>query len=126
MTPNVGTAATGCPAGRSPAAAGNSADSGPARFRNHLLELLRLAARNSQGLPFTRSQMLRQKNNLPNMSRVVRNLPVDGLHHGMRLTADGHCAHYVFRLESINRAQDARPTLLPPFHDVGARSRGSQ
>src|SRR5712664_2187345 len=54
-------------------------------------ELLRLAARNGQGLPSTGrlgGPMLRQVNDLPHVIRVVSDLAVDGLHHGVRLGAN--------------------------------------
>ena len=68
--------------------------------------------------------MLRQKHNLPDVRGIVRDLPVDGLQHGVRLAADGHGAHHIFRLERVDRAQHASPAFFPPLHDVGARGRG--
>src|SRR5579863_2723593 len=64
--------------------------------------------------------MLRQKNNLSNVRRIVGNLPVDGLQDRVRLGANGDGAHYVFGLEGVDGGEDTRPAFIPPLYDVGA------
>jgi hypothetical protein len=70
--------------------------------------------------------MLGQKDNLPDVLRVVRDLPVDGLQDGMGLAADGYGAHDVIRFKRIDGAEDAGPSLFPPRHYFCARGRGAQ
>src|SRR5579871_293076 len=62
--------------------------------------------------------MFRQHDDLPNMLRVVRDLPVDGLQYGVGLSANRYGAHDVIRLERIDGTEHARPAVLPPFHDI--------
>src|SRR5579871_4131438 len=70
--------------------------------------------------------MLRQKDDLPDMLRVMRDLSVDGLQDGMRLAADRNDPHDIFWLERINGAKHALPAFFPPLHHLGAsRFRGS-
>jgi len=60
--------------------------------------------------------VLGQKNNLPAVIAVMRHLPVDGLHHRMRLTANRHCPRQVGLSQRLQRAKHAVPTSLPRFH----------
>ena len=53
-------------------------------------EGLRSPAWNAQRLPFRRAEMFAQEDDLPDVVRVVRDLAIDGLHHRMRFTANGH------------------------------------
>ena len=67
--------------------------------------------------------MLGQKNNLPDVLGIMRDLAIDGLQNGMRLAADGYGAHHIFGLESVDRGENAGPAFFPPAHDIGARGR---
>ena len=64
--------------------------------------------------------MLRQKNDLPHMIGVVRQLPIDGLQDGVWLAPDRHRAIEVFRLQSLDGLENNRPAFLPPARDFGA------
>ena len=70
-------------------------------------------ARHAQALPLARLEMLREINDLADVISVVRDLPIDGLNHGVILAADPDCAHQVFRLERLDGIKDAFPTLIP-------------
>ena len=58
-------------------------------LRRYAFVLLLFATRHAEALPVSCLQMLGQKDDLAAVVRIVRDLPVDGLHHGMRFTADG-------------------------------------
>jgi hypothetical protein len=66
-------------------------------------------------------EVLCQENDLTAMIRIVANLPVNGLHHGMRLAPDGDCTPEVGVGERLERAEEATPTLIPKLHQRGAR-----
>ena len=55
--------------------------------------------------------------------RIVRELPVDGLHHAVRLAANRHRALEVFIDERVERAEQHSPTTLPLSQQRLARGR---
>jgi len=69
--------------------------------------------------------MFRQEYDLADMRRVVRDLTIDGLQHGMRLAANRDRAHQVFGFERFDRGEDEVPALLPQLHHVGASCCGA-
>ena len=81
----------------------------------------RFPPRNGQRCPLRRRQMLRQKNDLTNMARVVRHLPVDGLHDGVRFVADIDRAAEVGVGQRFERGEDRAPSRLPQCHQRGTR-----
>src|ERR1700692_4819251 len=52
------------------------------------VEVLRMAARQAERFPCVALKMFGQHDDLAGVIGVVRDLPVDGLHHGMRFTSD--------------------------------------
>src|SRR5262245_9711893 len=59
--------------------------------------------------------MLRQEHDLTNVVCVVRELPVDGLHDGMRLAANDDRLTEILRYKWSKCIENAAPTLLPAF-----------
>ena len=57
--------------------------------------------------------MLGQENNLPAMVGAMPNLAIDGLHYGVRLSANGYCPFQVRFGEWLNRTKEAVPSLFP-------------
>jgi len=53
-----------------------------------VIEVRRLPARYGQRLPVVMGPMLGEENNLPAMVRVVRDLTIGGLHHGVGFAAN--------------------------------------
>jgi len=68
--------------------------------------------------------MLGQHDDLPDVVGIVRQLPVDGLHHRVILAADGHRAYQIDLAQRTQRAPHAIPTFLPQLHQLRARGRG--
>src|ERR1700694_125909 len=54
-----------------------------------LIELRRPVAWNAQGLPMVAGKVFGNEHDLADVVGVVRELPIDGLHHGVRLAANG-------------------------------------
>jgi hypothetical protein len=69
--------------------------------------------------------MLRQKNDLAYMVRVMRDLAVDGLHHRMRFVADGYGPAKVRVGEWQQRIEHILPAAFPHFDQFRARLRRS-
>src|SRR5581483_332800 len=68
--------------------------------------------------------MLRQKNNLPDMMRIMQELTIDGGKHSMFLAANEDNASQVLRCERVQCAKNATPSCLPPGkHLLGGGSR---
>src|SRR5260370_8577943 len=65
--------------------------------------------------------MLCQVNELPHMVRIMRDWPVDGLHDGVRLGADGNLSNQVSIAQRRERVENMFPSALPRFHQFGAR-----
>src|SRR5262245_30294182 len=65
--------------------------------------------------------MLGQKDDLSHVSGVMSQLAVDRLKDGMRLLANHHGSHYIFRLQRLNRVENESPAPLPTFDHFGAR-----
>ena len=61
------------------------------------IELRRLIPWHAQALPCTGFEMFSQKNDLANMISIMRELPIDGLNHGVILTANRYGAHEIVR-----------------------------
>src|SRR5216684_3038221 len=57
------------------------------------VELAGSVARHAQALPVARLEMFRQIDDLADVISVVRELPIDGLNHGVILAADADCPH---------------------------------
>src|SRR5579883_1083816 len=85
-------------------------------LQRHAVEFLRLTPRHAQRLPLARAQMLRQKHDLANVKYIVRQRPVQRLHHRVRFLPDVHRPRQVLRLQSFQRVQHHTPSLLPPPH----------
>src|SRR5262245_4410513 len=60
--------------------------------RHCSVELPRLVLRHRDGLPVRQLVVLAKEDDLADVVRVVRDLAVDGLHHGVRFAADGDLA----------------------------------
>src|SRR5438067_2122947 len=81
----------------------------------------RFAARYAERFPLSAANVLSQQDNLPHVVRVVRDLAMNGLQHGMRLVANGHHASQVLRLQRRDGVEDIFPSRLPPAHELGTR-----
>ena len=57
--------------------------------------------------------MFRQVHDLSHVIRVVHDLAVDGLQHGMRFAVNGDRAAQVVRLQRVDRLENQMPILLP-------------
>src|SRR5271165_1016997 len=90
-------------------------------FRRDGFVIFRLPAWNTERLPLARPQMLGQEYDLPNVLRVMRDLPVDRLQHRVRFAADRNRMHHIFRFQRIDGAEHDRPTFFPPPHHIRAR-----
>src|ERR1051325_1649256 len=77
------------------------------------IKLRRSVAWNAQRLPLGRSEMLRQKNNLADVIRVMHKLPVDRLNNCVFLSANRHCSGEIRWPQRLNRVKHAFPTTLP-------------
>src|ERR1700683_4821676 len=66
--------------------------------------------------------MFGEKDDLPDVLRVVGERAVQRLHHGVRLSADGDDALHVWGLERIQGRKHMCPTLFPPEHHFFASS----
>src|SRR6266700_2405690 len=75
---------------------------------------------NGERLPLAASKMLCQVNDLPHMVRIMRDLPVDGLHDGVRLGANGNLSTQVVIAQRRERVENIFPSALPHFHQCGA------
>src|SRR5271166_2230542 len=93
-------------------------------LRHPCIVLLALVPGNAQGLPLRALPVLRQKDDLPDVIRVVRNLAVDGLEHGMRLAANGDGALQVLGMKRIDGLKDHLPILFPRAEHFFALSLG--
>src|SRR6266700_3848513 len=88
--------------------------------RHSRVEFSRLFLRNGERLPLAASKMLCQVNDLPHMVRIMRDLPVDGLHDGVRLGADRNISNQVFIAQRRERVEQMLPAAFPHFHQCGA------
>lgn len=70
--------------------------------------------------------MLGEKYNLTDMIGIVRELPVDGLQHGVRFTTDGDGALHIFWAQRFDGREYERPARFPPAHDIVAGRFGNQ
>jgi hypothetical protein len=77
------------------------------------VELLTLSARHGQRLPSASLQVFCQEHNLPAMIAVMRHLPVDRLHHGMRLAANRYFLRQIILTQRLQRSKHASPSLFP-------------
>src|SRR6185369_15994054 len=89
-----------------------------------LIELLRLAAWNAECFPVTSFKVFGQKQYLSGMMRVMRDLPIDCLHHRVRLAT--HCNGLVdiLGLQRLDRVEHDLPTVFPITHDVSTTGGG--
>jgi hypothetical protein len=72
------------------------------------IELIGLVARNGQRSPVACGfccEVFREKNNLPDMVSIVRDLSIDRLHHGMRLSANCDGARQICFGERLERVE---------------------
>ena len=69
-------------------------------------------ARHAQGFPSFMLEMLSQEHNLPNVVGVVSDLPVDGLHHGVRLSANEDGPTHVGIGKRSESAKYAVPSMV--------------
>src|SRR5579863_6289816 len=92
--------------------------SGRALLKLLSVEFFRLSAWNAERLPFARSEMLGQENDLASVLGVVRDLPIHRLQDGMGLAANCDRAHDVLWLKAFDGREHACPTLFPPAHDI--------
>src|SRR5262249_4122065 len=66
--------------------------------------------------------MLGQKDDLADVRGVMSQLAIDRLKDGMRLPADRHGSHHVFRPQRFYRSENIFPALLPPLDHFSAFS----
>src|SRR5437899_3206504 len=64
--------------------------------------------------------MLCQANDLPHVVRIMRDLPVDGLHDGVWLGANGNLSTQIFVAQRRERVENMFPSAFPRFHQCGA------
>ena len=69
---------------------------------------------------FCESEMLGEKQNLADVMGIMRDLAVDGLHHGVRLGANRHRSREVGLRERFERIEDIFPAAFPLFDQFGA------
>src|SRR4029453_12188240 len=86
--------------------------------------LYSFALRDAERLPVRAREMFRQQHNLTDVRRVMRQLTVDRLDHGVRLAADRDGSAEIVRLERRQRAEEKLPARFPPGEDVLARVGG--
>src|SRR3569833_138532 len=84
--------------------------------RCHCVELLRLPFRDAQRLPCRALEVFGQKNDLPNVVRVMCDLAIDRLHDRVRFATDRHSSPHVFGLQRIDGIENRLPPVLPPRH----------
>src|SRR5438067_2487107 len=83
--------------------------------RRSILQHRRLAARHGQGFPAIGLKMLCQQNDLTDVRSRMREITIDGLHHGMRLLADINRARQIGICYRLERAEDTLPSAFPHF-----------
>ena len=67
------------------------------------------------------AEMLRQQNDLADVMRIVGELAIDGLHHGVLFAANGDGAGQVGVGERLQRGEEAGPARFPHRQEFGAR-----
>jgi len=77
----------------------------------------------AQRLPLVATEMAREKNNLPDVVGVVRDLAVDGLRHGMRLGANRYGPGQVRVSQWLKRIEEILPAAFPEFQQFSTRLR---
>ena len=73
----------------------------------------RTVAGDAERLPPVVREMFCQHDYLPNVEGVVRYLPIDGLHHGVRFAADSYRAAQIGIRERLQRLKYQLPTVFP-------------
>src|SRR3979411_861878 len=86
-------------------------------------KFFRPSARNAQRLPFARSKMFGQENDLSGVLGIVRDLPIDSLHDRMGLAANRDPAHDGLGRERSDGREQPRPAFFPPAHNIRPRCR---
>src|SRR5579885_925196 len=76
---------------------------------------------NRQRLPVVRCEMLRKKHDLPDVIRIVRDLPVDRLHDGVRLRPNRDGARQIGFCQRFQRREKPLPAFFPLFQEFLAR-----
>src|SRR5260370_32274949 len=82
-----------------------------------------LSRGDTEGLPLVAGKMFGEKNNLADVVSVVSDLAIDGLHHGVRLGANGDGARQIFIGEQVQRVEADFPAGFPERYQSGARLR---
>src|SRR5260370_7404669 len=72
-----------------------------------------LSLGDTEGLPRVAGKMFGEKNNLADVVSVVSDLAIDGLHHGVRLGANGDGARQIFIGERVQRVEAEFPAGFP-------------
>src|SRR4051812_11115888 len=86
-----------------------------------LIELPGLISRNAQRLPVRGSEMFCQENNLPDVIRVMGQLPIDCLQDCMNLAANRYSLVEVFGRQRLYRIKHALPASLPVSKHIVTR-----
>src|ERR1700690_653277 len=84
------------------------------------VKLRRLVSRHAQRSPFAGRVVFGQENDLSAVVGVVRDLAVDGLHHRMRLAANGDGGSDVSVGKRRERIEYFLPAVIPDSHQIGA------
>ena len=74
---------------------------------------LGLAARNAQGAPAARAQMLGEEHDLPDVIGQVRDRALKRLHDRVALAADEHVARQIVRRQAVDGALERAKPVLP-------------
>jgi hypothetical protein len=64
--------------------------------------------------------VFREQHHLPNMRRVMRHLPIDGLHDGMRFSSHRDSFFEIVRGQRGDRPRETVPSRVPAREDVGS------
>src|SRR5579859_2566212 len=81
-------------------------------------EISGMSTWNAEGFPLSRfgeSKMLGKKQNLADVMGVMRNLPIDGLHHGVWFRANRNGSRKVGLGQRFERVENVFPAALPHF-----------
>src|SRR4051812_9388824 len=86
-----------------------------------IVPLLALPFRDRERLPLRAAEMFGEEDDLADVIRVVRHLPLDGPEHAVALAADGDLALHVCGLQRLDGREQQLPRLVPLLHQLTAR-----
>src|SRR6478672_12371491 len=80
------------------------------------VEVIGFAARNRQRFPVIIEDHFADKDDLPDMIRIMRKLPVDGFHYSMTLVTDVDDFAEIVIGQRTQSVKEAIPALIPQLH----------